>query len=153
MELRGMKRAWIVIAIVSLWLSGCEKTKLDEEVRRLCAQDGGLKIYETVKTPSEKFDKWGMVTFYDPTKGENTLGAEYLFKRDIHYYRQGNPQMSRWHTQIFRRSDGKLLGETVFYSRGGGDMPGPWHESSFACPNPSETGEVVLIQRVFVKSN
>ncbi len=148
-----MKRPWIVIAIISLWLLGCEKTKLDAEVRRLCAQDGGIKIYETVKTSPEKFDKWGMIIFYKPTRGEDALGPEYLFKRDIHYYRQGNPEMSRARYQVIRRSDGKILGETVLYGRGGGDMPGPWHDSSFSCPTPSEAGPNVLLKMIFVVSN
>lgn len=148
-----MKKTWLAIAVVGLWLSGCEKTKLDDEVRRLCAQDGGIKIYETVTLPSDQFDRWGMAIFYKPTKGEGALGSEYLFKRDTHYYRQGNPEMSRVYYQVIRRSDGKVLGETVLYGRGGGDMPGPWHDSSFSCPTPAEAGPNVLLKRVFVVSS
>jgi hypothetical protein len=123
-------------------------------VKRLCAIDGGIKVYETVKLPAEKFDKrWNFINFYKPTEDENALGPEYLFKRNQHYYRQGNPEMSRIHYQIFRRSNGKLLGETVLYGRGGGDIPGPWHDSSFTCPSYTEAGENLLLNKIFIKSD
>ncbi|MBP9101513.1 MAG: hypothetical protein KBF68_09110 [Nitrosomonas sp.] len=40
-----------------------EKARLDREVKRLCAIDGGIKVYETVKLPAERFGKdWGRYT-------------------------------------------------------------------------------------------
>ena len=36
-----------------------EKARLDREVDRLCAIDGGIRVYETVQLPSDKFNKWG----------------------------------------------------------------------------------------------
>lgn len=130
-------------------LAGCEKHRLDQQVKELCAKDGGIKVYETVKLPADRFDQWGMVKPYDPTQKENALGPEYLFNREITYYRQGNPDMFRMHTQVVRRSDGKLLGESVFYKRGGGDLPGPWHGSSFMCPELSIANDV--LRQVFIK--
>ena len=115
----------LIIAIAMLQLlAGCEKASLDQQVKELCAKDGGVK--------------------------ENALGTEYIFKEDRHYYRRDNPEMSRTHYQIFRRSDSKLLGETVLYARGGGDMPGPWHESSFTCPDPNKAGDVALLAEIFI---
>ena len=133
----------------TLLLAGCEKARLDKDVRRLCEKDGGIKVYETVRLPPEKFDNWGLINFYRPTQGENALGPEYFYKFDIHYYRSGNPQMSRYHIQVVRRSDGKLLGEAISYGRGGGDIPSPMHESSFSCPSPSEVGEIALFKQIF----
>ncbi len=61
-----------------------EKARLDREVERLCAIDGGVKVYETVTLPPDKFDKkYGQINFYRPTQGENALGPEYIFKWDI----------------------------------------------------------------------
>lgn len=37
------------------------KSELDSEVKRLCAIDSGIKVYETVKLPAEIFDKWGVI--------------------------------------------------------------------------------------------
>ncbi|UJP03539.1 MAG: hypothetical protein LZF85_03550 [Nitrosomonas sp.] len=45
-----------------------EKARLDREVDRLCAIDGGIKVYETVVLPADKFDKSGRINFYEPTK-------------------------------------------------------------------------------------
>ncbi|MDY0014274.1 MAG: hypothetical protein RBS40_15475 [Rhodocyclaceae bacterium] len=115
------------------------KSELDAEVKRLCAIDGGIKVYETVKLPPEKYnellDKFGRLRI--PRQSEAEVTDEYYDECDKHYYRQGNPEMSRTHCRIIRRSDGKVLGELVIYGRGGGDMLGPWHDSSFLCPEPA----------------
>ena len=126
------------------------KSELDAEVKRLCAIDGGIKVYEMVRLPSDQFNEYGQINFYRPAQGENTLGSKYLFKVERIYYRQGNPEMSRTHYQVIRRSDQKLLGETVFYGRGGGDLPGPWHDSSFACPSYAEADSLALLTKIFV---
>lgn len=132
---------------VGFWYGGGRKTYYDMEVNRLCAVDGGVKVYETVKLPTEKFNKWGQINFYKPTQGVNTLGPEYLFKRDIKYFRKGDPETWRTHVEIVRRNDNKLMGEVTHYSRRGGDLPGPWHPSSFGCPR--EAGQEKLIASIF----
>ncbi len=134
-------------------LVGCEKARLDQQVKELCAKDGGVKVYEKVKLPPEKFNQWGQLNFFNPTQGENALGPEYLFKEDRHYYRTGNPEMSRRQYEIIRRSDGKRLAVLVVYGRGGGDMPGPWHDSSFTCPNFPEGEVITLLKEVFLIEN
>lgn len=134
--------------LVAIALGGCEKWRLDARVRELCAKDGGMRIHETVTLPPEQFDQWGMVKFYRPTEGENALGPEYVFVHEVIYFRRGNPQMTRERYSITRRMDGKLLGESVLYGRGGGDMPGPWHESSLSCPETHSAGPNALIQAV-----
>lgn len=148
-----MKSKLIILLAAAFLLNACEKARLDQQVKELCAKDGGIKVYETVRLPPEKFNQWGQPNFFNPTQGENALGPEYVFKREIHYYRSGNPEMSRKHYQVIRRSDGKLLGETVFYGRGGGDLPGPWHDSSFVCPPYAEADSTALLMKVFLSSN
>lgn len=113
-------------------LAGCEKVRLDEEVRRLCAKDGGIKVYETVKLPAEKFDEYGVVRV--PSKRDAKGSDGYYYERDTTYLKTGDPAMWRSHHRIIRSSDGKVLGESIHYARRGGDIPGPWHESSFGCP-------------------
>ena len=131
----------------SFWYGGGQKVYYDTLVNRMCRQDGGVKVYETVKLPAEKFNQWGQVNFYKPTKGEDALGAEYVLKTDVQYFRSGNPSLRRYHVQVVRRRDGLLLGESIGYDRGGGDLPGPWQSSSFSCPK--HHGEAVL-DKVFV---
>jgi hypothetical protein len=139
----------LLLPLATACASGPGKAELDAEVKRLCAINGGVKVYETVKLPADKFNQWGMVNFWRPTQGENALGPEYLYKSEDHYYLEGKPELFRMHTQVVRRLDGKLLGESVFYKRGGGDMPGPWHGSSFMCPELSVANDV--LRQVFVK--
>jgi hypothetical protein len=154
-----------VVAVVCgagfLWLAwvlfGGEKMFLDYKVKRLCAKDGGVKVYETVKLPPEKFNQWGQVNFYRPDQGENALGSDYVFKQETHLYRKGKDYsfeatMGRWYYAVIRRSDKKVLAETVIYGRGGGDLPGPWHPSSFSCPENNQAGPNALLYAVFVNS-
>ncbi len=125
------------------------KAALDDEVRRLCAIDGGIKVYETVKLPAEKFNQWGQVNFYKPNLGEGALGNEYLFKSETTYYRKGNPELWKSHYQVIRQADGKIVGESIGYSRRGGDISGPWHDSSYGCPE--NRGDIPLLMKVFHK--
>jgi len=142
--------ALILIPLLVLGFYEGRKAYWDAQVTEMCAKDGGIKVYETVKLPADKFNEWGQINFYKPTRGENTIGPEYQFKRKTIYYRQGNPEVSRIHHQVIRRSDSKLLGDTVFYGGGGGDGPGPWHGSSFRCPDPVEGEPNALLKFIFI---
>lgn len=132
-----MKKTWLAIAIVGLWLSGCEKTKLDEEVRRLCAQDGGVKVFETIALHKNEYqrlqNRYG--EFAIPFKDRTRQGDSFYYETETKYLKKGNPEMWRSEYRLVRRSDGKVLAVSVHYARRGGDMPGPWHESSFGCPD------------------
>lgn len=59
--------------------------------------------------------------------------------------------MRRDHFMIIRKSDMKLLGEFVLYSRVGGDLPGPWVPSSHRYSG-LDTNENVLMREIFIKS-
>ena len=125
----------ILVASVLLTIPGCEREKdrLDAEVRRLCAKDGGVNAYEKVKLPADKFDKFGVVLI--PGKDKAKPEDDYFYERDVQYLKKGDPELWRSHHRLIRRKDGKVLGESIRYTRRGGDMPGPWHESSFSCPD------------------
>lgn len=148
----------LLLSFAAACAGGPTKSELDAEVKRLCAVDGGIKVYETVVLPRGRFNQWGQVNFYHPTQKENALGPEYVFKWDIHYFRQGQPtlnpeeiSMRRDQIQIIRKLDMKVLGELVTYHRAGGDLPGPWMPSSYRCPEGADSGETELMRRVFVK--
>ncbi|WP_145841187.1 hypothetical protein [Denitratisoma sp. DHT3] len=135
-----MKAKTFIAKSLLLALVACSstpsKSELDAEVRRLCAIDGGIKVYETVMLSADKFDSHGNVRA--PSRDRMQSDDEYFREWSVTYIRKGNPELSRDHFKIFRRSDGKLLGEAIYYGRGGGDLPGPWHESSFRCPDISK---------------
>ena len=119
---------------------------LDAEVRRLCAIDGGIRVYEQVKLPAERFDQWGNVGISSKLSAKPL--DEYYYDNETTYLQVGNPSLRRSHTRLVRRSDGKVLGEAVSYHRVGGDVPGPWHPSSYACPKPAELN---LEKAIFVR--
>ena len=146
---------WLALLLCLLALGGCgrEKDRLDQQVRELCAKDGGIKVYEQVVLPADKFDKVGNIQV--PSRDMAKPSDEYYYIRTTQYIHQGSPEsgkaeMHRTLHQIVRRSDNKVLGESVRYSRRGGDAPGPWHPSSFTCP-PISTEQPKLETSVFIK--
>lgn len=119
---------------VTFWYGGGRKVYYDTLVNRLCKEDGGIKVYETVKLPAEEYGQYAKRNWILPNMAQVKSADKYYYEVDYYYYRKGDPQMTRRHAKIIRRSDGKTLGESISYSRGGGDLPGPWHPSSFICP-------------------
>jgi hypothetical protein len=130
---------------VSSWYAGGRKVYYDRQVNRLCRQDGGVKVYETVKLPAERFDRHGVMNI--PKKDNVKPGNEFFYDWDIYYYKRGNPEIWRNHFRVVRTNDGKVLGEAISYGRRGGDLPGPWHDSSFGCPDEADIS--FLKRRVF----
>lgn len=125
-----------------------EKARLDREVKRLCAIDGGIKVYETVKLPAERFDQSGQISI--PYKKNVKPEDEYYYESSTVYLIKGNPELRQYRSQIYRRSDGGLLGDSISYSRIGGDMPGPWQPSSFMCS--ANEGFNYLMKQIFIKN-
>ncbi|GKS69954.1 hypothetical protein W03_19580 [Nitrosomonas sp. PY1] len=127
--------------------SGPSKGQLDDEVRRLCAIDGGIKVYETVKLPAGRFDKYGQIRI--PYKEIVGPGDRYFYESSQKFLVEGNPAMWRNHYKVFRIYDNKILGESVSYARRGGDLPGPWHGTSFGCPEKASI--IYLNMQIFIK--
>ena len=136
-----MKRIWVLTAVAGLMLStsGCEREKdrLDAEVRRLCAVDGGVRVHETVMLAGDEYqallNRYGELQI--PSKKFAKPSDAFYLESARKQLKSGNPEMWRSEFSIVRRSDGKILASSVYYTRRGGDMPGPWHESSFSCPD------------------
>lgn len=146
-------KTYILAAIAALVFSACavpNKMATDAEVRQLCALDGGIKIYETVKLSPDKFDHYGNVNI--PSKNDMNESDEYYYVREITYLKKGDPEMWRTHVIIIRRKDEKVLGELIRYTRRGGDIPGPWHPSSFVCPDIEKTSPS-LEKSIFIQGD
>ncbi len=155
----GFMKLIFVLSTLLLIAVGCDTSGqkvADAEVQRLCKIDGGVKVYETVKLPSGKFNEWGQINFYRPDQGEDALGPEFIFIHEAKWLRKSSMEPShdltllRDYYAVKRRVDGKLLGTSVRYGRGGGDIPGPWHPSSYSCPSNDTVGSNVLLKKVFV---
>lgn len=140
--------AGVAILSVPTLISNGVKAQYDRQVRELCAKDGGVRVYETVRLPAEKFDQLGQIRI--PSKQDAKPGDEYYDDWRVQHYKEGNPSIRRDHFLVYRRADMKLLGEAISYARLGGDLPGPWHGSSFRCPKQS--GDSILYQRIFIQS-
>ncbi len=145
--------AVLVGIMLSSALAGCEraKTKLDREVDRLCAIDGGVHIYETVKLPKENFGPDGEVfpQYRHLFMSGGHLGPIYMSISETKRLVDGNPALQRDRVAIARRADGKVLGEFIDYKRSGGDLPGPWEPSRKSCPQSDQSG--ALYTRIFIK--
>jgi len=141
----------LLLAIIVLPLiTACvtpQKILADAKVRELCEKDGGITVYETVTLPAERFEGSGSI--YIPPKRLAKPDDAYYYERTTHYEKKGNPEMWRSHTKVYRRSDEKLLGEAISYARRGGDIPGPWHPSSFRCPENAGLND--LNKQIFIK--
>lgn len=152
----------ISVAIALLMISvliGCgEKDEADRQMQELCAKDGGVKVYETVKVPKKQFDKWGMPRGknWDGSNFPSTLDPEYQLKATSMFLKRGDPlkgEVEMWKdaTKIYRHSDGKILGESVTYGRRGGDLYIALllggHPSGGHCPILEKS----LISTVFIK--
>lgn len=135
------------LSVIAASAGSPSKSELDDEVRRLCAIDGGIKVYETVTLPVKFVDRYGSIRIPEKSRAKST--DEYYYEVSETYFLKGNPEMWRSKFSIYRRSDSKVIGESVRYIRRGGDLPSPMHDSSFACP---EIGaQPSLESAVFIK--
>jgi len=149
-----MKKKIILLCamVLLLPLVGCTTPSqwiADAQVDELCAKDGGIKVYETVTLPKERFNQWGQFTGI--TVGENTKPTDeyYWFSKDTEIPNASGLVITKFHAWVYRRSDQKLLGETISYWRRGGDIPLPAHPSSYGCSKREKD----ILEEIFLKAN
>ena len=126
-------RTSIALIIATLIVTACatpSQMSSDAEVTRLCAIDGGVKVYETVRLPAETLDANVRIPFKEYSKPTD----EFYYESSTEYLSKESTSLWRGSTKLVRRVDGKVLGESIHYARTGGDLPGPWHPSSYSCP-------------------
>jgi hypothetical protein len=154
--MRGLTPFIVMIAFLSL--TGCERYALDRKMEELCKEDGGVKVYEMVALPAHEFSPEGQPLFQhhtDRAPPEDRLGPDYRYvqRREILVGKsadieKGEGQLSRWYEAVYRRSDGRLLGESVSYGRGGGDgFTFGFQPSGNYCPRP----RVDLAKSIFLR--
>jgi len=123
---------FMVIAMTSL-LSGCEQERVDEQMQELCDKDGGIKIYEKVELPKEKFTENGDLTFFVTY---NVSSGGYYFETKDEKLRENSPTLTRYTYTITRESDKKILGTYVYYLRiGGAIFPRLGPDPAKQCPS------------------
>lgn len=145
----------LLICCLFVGLGGCEraKTRLDREVDRLCAVDGGMRVFETVHLPKELFGPPPYEHVFHEYRmrriDEGRLGLSYIHKEESKILVQGSPALGRYRSLILRVRDQKVLAEFVVYKRSGGDFPGPWEPSVKTCGQEEQSKN--FYHQVFIK--
>lgn len=148
-------RVLISVAFVIV-LAGCagyvpgRQAYWDEQVKEMCARDGGVRIFEKLHI------KRSNVRYLGKIDGRIGISIKRLAHPDapayselqVTYLHDANPQVTRNESTIIRRIDGTVVARWVVYARFGGDFPSPSHGSSFSCPDLYEITED--LQRLFV---
>ena len=149
----GLRRPMRVVALILACLLACtacssEADRLDAEAQRLCAIDGGVKVYETVVLPPDKFNELGQALV---PLGTDDRGWGYYVKSEEKklFGDEGTPKLIRFVESVVRASDGKTLATSVSYMTGGGELlRGPIQYQLKVCPPLAGQR---LADRVFMK--
>lgn len=122
-------------AILLLALTGCERYALDRQMDELCKKDGGIKIYEKVILPATYFNATGGLIL-GPAVAQSSDASSRRIGEDEYRIvthqiyiagsrstdvQGGHGVLVRVRVSIIRSRDKFLLGEQVWYHRGGGD--------------------------------
>jgi hypothetical protein len=163
-----MKKLAVLLLCLSL-LTGCatlNKTYLDAEVDRLCAKDGGARIYERIYVTPEQYAK--LHEYYTSNLSldehiKKTFGeGVFIYKDEKEFIRgskdvneQREPQLVRYHDQLIRVSDKKVIAEAVQYYRYGSDgvvaRQIGMYPSYYSCPEKDRIlGDV--LDKIFIKN-
>ena len=142
--------AGVAAALALAWLLfyPSERDRLDAEAKRLCAIDGGVKVYETVTLPAEKFHSNGVPKI----SSKDAQGFGYFerakqtnLKADFE-----RPTLIRDEYQVIRSSDQKVMATSVVYRRSGGSWwDGLVEGDGFTCP--SDAINTSYLQKTFLK--
>lgn len=147
-----MKKLTKTLAILTLpfTLSGCEQAVVDAEMEKLCKQDGGMKVYETVTLPKEQF-KYGVPAFLGNWNEAGKAGGGYKVTQKTELLRSKKPTLKKRAYAVIRDTDQKVLGTFVYYQRIGGDiMPRLGPDSFKDCP--ANLDENIFLKTVFVQA-
>jgi hypothetical protein len=148
----------VIIAFFILWqgVPAFNIWRADKLVDELCAKDGGIKIYETVTLPKERFNEYGQFVI-PPDKRYLKPNDEY-FMQIITETVIGNndyvsllPRVRKDHVSIIGVKDNRKLAEYISYGQRNGEAMGfSLTQAGYSCPKVSDLD---LIAKVFIKEN
>lgn len=137
-------RVFVAIGLVAA-LVGCmgyvpgRQSYWDARVEEMCAKEGGDRILEVARLPRHQYElllnRFGKLDI--PLEQQSGSKSPIVRREARVVVRDGNPRVWKSETSIIRRSDQKVLGVRTTFTRSGGDLPSPAHESSFTCPDSS----------------
>ena len=131
----------LIASTFAMTLAACmgyvpgQQSYWDAQVREMCAKDGGVKVFETVRLNRQQYslllNKFGQLS--PPLENKAGENVPIVHRFTSTYLRRNDPEVRRDELLVIRRSDGKVLGISIFYSRVGGDLVA-LHPSYFSCP-------------------
>ena len=147
MYVKATRKNSVTLATTMILVSACvsytgaAKSHWDEQVKALCAKDGGVTVYQKVHISTADINRHVL-----PMTADGKLGftAKELAHPDAPIYsvdrittlKEGNPTLRRIESIIVRRSDGAVVARWVNYARLGGEPPiGLSDGTSFICPD------------------
>jgi hypothetical protein len=138
----------LLIATVAFFLG--RQAYWDAKVREMCAKDGGVRIFDTLKVTNQDVGLLAKVNgrFDVLTKDAAPSNAPAYGELKSTSVRDGNPSVDRIEATITRRTDGAVVARWVSYVRFGGDIPTYAHRSTFRCPELEKI--TVDLQPLFV---
>ncbi len=148
----------VIIAFFILWqgIPAFNIWRANKLVDELCAKDGGIKVYETVTLPKERFNEWGQFVI-PPDKRYLKPKDEYFMQINSETIIGNNdyssllPRVRKDNVSIIRVKDNRKLAEYISYVQDGGEAIGfSLTRANYSCPKVSD---LELVASVFVKEN
>jgi hypothetical protein len=146
---------WIGCGLLLLALTaGCALTPTNIasnlEVDRLCAKDGGIRVYEKVYLSTDKF--YTSKERADLAGDLKAIPPEFrmTFKQE-HLSSAGERGISRELLQIWREADNKLMGEVVTYAYATAEATLPWRSVHACAGLSSGSAGTALRKQLFIK--
>ena len=132
----------IGLIIFAFILCGANKAYWDHKITKMCENDGGVTVYEEVSLDREEYkqyiNKFGKLSI--PKNNKASANLNYIRFDNREFIHRNYPTVRRYEFLVKRRSDNKILGRRVSYSRVGGDFPTIiGHPTIFRCPEKTES--------------
>jgi hypothetical protein len=127
------------IVVVVVGVGGCETRKAfyDWQITRLCEKEGGVTVFDQVVVSAAEvrsLPKVGEILGIAPEALAKAEEPAFSRTQRTQLHSSGGVSVTRYETDIIRRSDGKLVARSVTFTRAGGDFPSFAHPSTFSCP-------------------
>ncbi|MGX8882106.1 hypothetical protein ACWWD9_02710 [Methylovorus sp. SPW-M1] len=137
---------WIGIPKIIIW-------KADKKVDKLCSTQTLFNVYEQIYMANEEYNKFRIITLSGPQYDDPNLSyyawtSTTVIEGDVNSAEATSLVISKTSYKVYSSSPHRLLGESVTFSRSGGD---PWLSfmpSRHSCNIDQING---LLSKVFIK--
>lgn len=126
-------------------LAGCspEVIYVDWKIDRLCAKDGGLRVFETAEAPRALLREDGSLDLnvLQRTRPEDPFYLEHFSET----LKSREPEIIRSEYRLWRSSDHKLIATTISYIRPTQNVGVPlFSHQAYTCPSAGELYKLAI---------